>query len=203
MPQITLPPLPWAKDALAPVISAATVDKHYEAHHAGYVKRVNTLIEEAGYADRSLEEIVLAAASDPEARALANAAGQAWNHDRYWESLSPDGGEPSATLAAQIEIDFGALIDLEDALVAKGVGHFASGWVSLTYKDGALHLIETHDAETVLTRGHAPLLVLDVWEHAYYLDYQHDRERHLRLVVDELLDWRGASARFEALQGRR
>ncbi|MBI1187371.1 MAG: superoxide dismutase [Fe] [Alphaproteobacteria bacterium] len=198
MPQITLPALPWAKDALAPVISAATVEKHHGAHHAGYVKRVNALIEGTDYADLPLKEIVLKSVKDPKARGLANAAGQTWNHNCYWESLSPDGGAPSAALAAQIEKDFGGLDALKEQLVSKGAAHFASGWVSLTRKDGALHILDTHDAETALEHGHAPLVVIDVWEHAYYLDYQNERDRHLRTIVDKLLDWRGASARFEA-----
>jgi Fe-Mn family superoxide dismutase len=199
MPQIELPPLPWSEDALDPVISRATIEKHYGKHHRAYVAKTNSMIEGTPFAEMSLEEIIIESARAQSTRGLMNNAAQAWNHARYWESLSPNGGAPSDALAERIDKELGGMAKLKDEIVKKGVGHFASGWVWLSVHKGALHLIDTHDADNALLRGHEPLLTLDLWEHAYYLDYQNERERHLRTVVEDMLDWQGASARFAAL----
>jgi superoxide dismutase, Fe-Mn family len=200
MSLIELPPLPWAPDALAPIISKDTIDTHYGKHHKAYVDKTNALIEPRRFENLTLEDIVLDSARDQTARTLFNNAAQVWNHNRYWESLSPDGGEPTGAFAAQIDRDFGGLAKLKEEMVKKGVGHFASGWVWLAYHNEKLCTIDTHDADNALVRGLQPLLVLDVWEHAYYLDYKNERERHLRSVIEELIDWRRASTRFDALQ---
>lgn len=201
MPRFELPPLPFAQDALAPVISVSTMERHYGKHHKAYVDKTNALIEGTPFADMSLEEIIVESARAQTTRALMNNAAQTWNHTRYWESLSPDGGAPSDQLAERIERDLGGMDKFKEEIVKKGVGHFASGWVWLTFANGKLNLIDTHDADCALLHGQDPLLVLDVWEHAYYLDYQNERERHLRTVAQELLNWRGASARLAALTG--
>ncbi len=201
MPKFELPPLPWAPDALEPLISRATIDKHYGKHHKAYVDKTNSLIEGTHYADMTLEEIILESAQDANAKTLFNNAAQVWNHSRYWESLSPDGGAPSSALDMRIKQDFGSLSALRDELVKKGVGHFASGWVWLAAENGALKVIDTHDADNALVHGLDLILVLDLWEHAYYLDYQNERERHLRAIVEGRLDWRRASDRFAAIAG--
>ncbi len=199
MSTITLMPLPWPQDALAPAISETTIAKHYGKHHKGYVDRVNALIADTPLKNATLEEIVRKTAGDPKQRALFNAAAQTFNHDRYWESLSPHPGKPSADLMKRIKADFGDLDALQKELIARGTAHFASGWVWLCARDGALAIMDTHDADSCILHGAAPLLVLDVWEHAYYLDYWNERERHLRTIVGEALNWEGASERFEAL----
>ena len=191
-----LPPLPFARDALAPMISRDTIDTHYDKHHRAYIDKTNELSKGA-YA--SLEDIIRETARDPNARGLFNNAAQAWNHARYWESLSPDGGAPSDALAQRIEQDFGGSTQLKEQMVKKGVAHFASGWVWLVAKGGKLELLDTHDADNALVHDAQPLLTLDVWEHAYYLDYKNLREKHLRAVVENTLNWRGASERFERL----
>lgn len=201
MSQIELPALPWAHDALAPAISQATIETHWGKHHRTYVTKTNAAIEGTDLAGKSLEDVIRAAAAAPEKRGLFNNSAQIWNHSRYWESLSPDGGQPSDALAAKIESDLGGMAKLKADMVAKGVGHFASGWVWLTHKGGTLHLIDTHDADTALIHGHDCLLVLDVWEHAYYIDYKNERDRHLNTLVNECLNWRGASDRFAAAVG--
>lgn len=199
MPKLELPPLPYAEDALAPTISKATIERHYGKHHKTYVDKANGMIEGTPLADKSLEEIIKAAAADPAKKGLFNNAAQVFNHNVYWQSLSPNGGAPSDALKAQIEKDLGGVDKLKDDLVAKGVGHFASGWIWVGWSNGKLSLVDTHDADTCILHGQAPILVLDVWEHAYYLDYQNERERHLRTVVNELLNWKGASDRFAAV----
>jgi superoxide dismutase, Fe-Mn family len=198
MSDIALPELPWAPEALEPTISRKTIDKHYGKHHRGYVEKANALIKGTGFEGLSHEDIILEAAKAQATRPLLNSAAQAWNHERYWESLSPEGGAPSDALAAQIDKDFRGLDKLKDEIVKKGVAHFASGWVWLGLAQGKLEIIDTHDSDTALQHGLAPLLVLDLWEHAYYLDYQNERERHLRAVIEDVLDWRGASERFAA-----
>ena len=196
MTDLVLPPLPWSADALDPVISKTTIDTHHGKHHKAYVDKAKGLVEGTRFAELSLEEIVLETARDPAQKLLFNNAAQIWNHNRYWESLAPKSGQPSAELAAKLQSDLGGLDKFKEEIVKKGVGHFASGWVWLTLKDGKLNLIDTHDADNALVHGHEALLVLDVWEHAYYVDYKNERERHLKTVVNELLNWDGASERF-------
>ena len=197
MALIELPPLPFARDALAPAISSDTIDTHYNKHHRAYVEKTNELAKDGDY--ESLEDIILKTARDSSLRTLFINAAQAWNHERYWESLAPNGGAPSAALSQRIERDLGNLGKLKEDMVKKGVAHFGSGWVSLVMDKGKLTLIDTNDADNALVRGMQPLLVIDLWEHAYYLDYKNQRERHLKAVVDGVLNWRGASERFERL----
>jgi Fe-Mn family superoxide dismutase len=196
MSNIELPPLPWAPDALDPVISKTTIDTHYGKHHKAYVDKTKSLIEGTRAAEFNLEEIITEAARNSTQRTLFNNAAQIWNHNRYWESLSPKGGKPSDELAAKLQSDLGGLEKFNEEIVKKGVGHFASGWVWLVLNKGKLAIVDTHDADNALVHGHEALLVLDVWEHAYYVDYKNERERHLKTVVNELLNWDGASERF-------
>ena len=203
MAKIELPPLPFSAEALAPVISAATLEAHHGKHHRAYVDKVNALIAGTRYEGKTLDAIVRDSAADPASKTLFNNAAQAWNHARYWESLSPPGVSPAAALssrfAARIDDDFGSLAGLHDALVKLGAAHFGSGWVWLVWKGGKLDVVDTHDAGTPLTQNTPTLLTVDVWEHAYYLDYKNERPKHLEAVVERALNWAGASARFDEL----
>lgn len=191
---ITLPPLPWADTALDPVISAKTLSFHWGKHHKGYVDALNGLIKGGPLEGKTLVEIVRASAADPTARAVFNNAAQSWNHEFYWKSLRPKGGTaPSGVLAERIEASFGSLDALKKALVDAGTGQFGSGWAWLVAEGAALKVVKTANAETPITTGATPLLVVDVWEHAYYLDWQNRRKDHLTALVDGLLNWEFAA----------
>lgn len=178
------PPLPFAEDALAPVISAETVQFHYGKHHRKYVDTMNQLLEKEPVQARTLEEVVRAASGK-----LFNNAAQAWNHDFYWHSLSPKAAAPSATLRKQLERDFGSYQAFVDKLAAAAVGQFGSGWAWLVQKDGKLDVMATPNAETPMARGIRCLLTLDVWEHAYYIDYRNQRERYVQALIEQRLNW--------------
>ena len=198
-----LPELPFAYNALEPVISDRTLRFHHDKHHAAYVNTLNALLKAAGKTPETLESLILETARSDE-RKLFNNAAQAWNHSFFWASMSAERQTPSDTLAAAIAGAFGGLDKLKEAFVAEGVGQFGSGWVWLTADhDGGLKLSATHDAEDVLTQaGVTPLLVCDVWEHAYYLDHQNDRKAFLEAWFDTLPNWRFAAAQHAAAQGR-
>ncbi len=206
---ITLPELPYDYDALQPVISAATLKLHHGAHHRGYVDKLNALVKASELEGMSLEALVKrsapAAASDKLSRAIFNNAAQAWNHAFFWRSLRPKvaGGRPQGALAARIEADFGGPQRFCDLFKANAAGVFGSGWVWLVNDGGVLEIRTTQNADTPIVRGQVPLLVLDVWEHAYYLDYQSRRIGYVEGVVDFLLDWEFAERNFtraEAVQ---
>jgi Fe-Mn family superoxide dismutase len=194
-----LPKLPYAYDALQPTLSADTLHHHHDKHHAKYVETLNKLLEETpNLASATLEDIIAEARGGQQGQ-LFNNAGQAWNHGFFWEAMAPDGGRPEGALAKAIEQDFGGLDGLKTALVGEGAGHFASGWAWLVLADGALKVIATHDADTVADREDlVPLLVVDVWEHAYYLDYQQDRQGFLQAWFDRLINWRFVAEQYEA-----
>ena len=198
MKEITLDALPYAEDALAPAISAKTISFHYGKHHAGYVKTLNGLVAGTPYEGLALEEIVRAAATRGDA-AIFNNAAQIWNHTFYWNSLAPagKGGAPSDALLAAIVSAFGSLDACKAALVDSAVKRFGSGWAWLVAENGKVSVESTPNAETPITRpGVKPLLVVDVWEHAYYLDWQNLRADYVKAVVGGLLDWNAASRRF-------
>ncbi len=200
MNEIKPAPLPYAEDALAPVISARTISFHYGKHHAGYVGTLNKLIAGTKYEGLALEQIV-AAARDAGDVAVFNNAAQAWNHDFYWGSLAPAGkGElPSGELLRAIKASFGTFDACKKALADAAIKRFGSGWAWLLLKDGKLVVESTQNAETPAGRsGLRPLLVVDVWEHAYYLDWQNARAAHVNALVDGLLNWSVASSRFSA-----
>ncbi|MDP1841496.1 MAG: superoxide dismutase [Reyranella sp.] len=189
---IALPKLPYAEDALAPVISAKTISFHYGKHHATYVKTLNELIAGTDYESLQLEEIVVRAAKDKDAAAkkIFNNAAQAWNHDFYWHSMSPKGGAPTGKIKDALEKDFGDLAAFKKAFGQAAAGQFGSGWAWLVQgKDGALKIETTSNADTPIAHGGTPLLVADVWEHAYYLDYQNRRPDHLTAWLDKLVNW--------------
>ena len=199
MKEITLAPLHYADDALAPTISAKTISFHYGKHHAGYVKTLNGLV--AGkeiYEGRSLVSIICSS-YDLNDTAIFNNAAQIWNHDFYWRSLAPagKGGEPSAELLAAINASFGSLDACKAALADAAVKRFGSGWAWLLKKDGKLVVESTSNADTPCGKPFVtPLLVVDVWEHAYYLDWQNQRAAYAKAVVEKHLDWTSASRRF-------
>jgi len=198
---ISLPDLPYAYDALAPTISAETMRTHHDKHHAKYVETTNKLAAENGLDGRSLEGIVAEAASGKLAKLFDNAA-QAWNHAFFWDCMTPDRRDPQGDLARAVAGAFGDLAGLKKKFVEEGVGHFASGWVWLAADRAELVVLSTHDSGTLANDKRTPLLVCDLWEHAYYLDYKQDRQTFLERWFDKLADWAFAEAQYEAAQGR-
>ena len=203
---IELPGLPYSYDALAPVISEATLRTHHGKHHRAYVDKTNALIRDTDLASGTLETIVKQcaqrAASNAAMRPLFNNAAQAWNHAFYWRSLRPNGGSgPQGALAARIKSDFGSDQTFAEAFKSAAVGHFGSGWAWMLLDGGLLKIVTTSNADTPIVRGQVPLLVIDVWEHAYYLDHQERRAAYVAGVVDKLLDWDFAASNFELSGG--
>lgn len=186
-----LPALPYAKDALEPHMSANTFSFHHEKHHNTYVVNLNGLIEGTDLEGKSLEDIVAATAGNPDKAGVFNNAAQVWNHTFFWHSMKPNGGgAPTGDLAAKIDADFGSFDAFKDAFKAAGATQFGSGWAWLVVGDGGkLEVVKTPNAETPLTAGKTPLLTCDVWEHAYYLDYQNRRPDFLAAFLDNLANW--------------
>ncbi|HSA69209.1 MAG TPA: superoxide dismutase [Burkholderiales bacterium] len=185
-PPFSLPPLPYAEDALEPVISAETLRLHHDKHHKKYVDTANELLAKDPIQAASLEEVVRASRGK-----LFNNAAQAWNHDFYWQSLSPKRQRPSGALRARLEKDFGNYDRFAEAFAAAALGQFGSGWAWLVDKDGRLQVMATSNAETPMAQGIKCLLTVDVWEHAYYVDYRNERERYVSAVMDRL-NWESA-----------
>lgn len=197
---IELTKLPYAETALEPVISAQTVSFHYGKHQAGYVQKTNELIKGTDLENKSLEELIFIGASDPVYTALFNNAAQAWNHSFYWNSLTSDVAkqEIPVFLKKKIEADFGSVEELRNKLVEKGISQFGSGWVWLIKEDDHLKVVSTANAQNPLTTPtQKPLLCLDVWEHAYYLDEQNRRADYLKNVVQQRLNWAFAAQNLE------
>jgi len=194
---LQLPELPFAKDALAPHMSADTFDYHHGKHHNAYVVKGNELLAEAGIDASDLVQIVHETAKI--GGALFNNVGQHYNHSFFWNSLSPaGGGAPTGEISARIDADFGSFDEFKAQFVAGGVGQFGSGWVWLVERDGELAIEKSANAETPLTTGAKPLLVCDVWEHAYYLDFQNRRPDFLASFIDNLVNWDFANANLAA-----
>ncbi len=186
----SLPPLPYAENALDPVISANTLSFHYGKHHKAYVDNLNKLISGTELADSSLEEIIAATAGNADKAGIFNNAAQVWNHTFYWNSLSPrGGGEPPSDLKKKIDSSFGSLDACKKELATAATTQFGSGWAWLVKDGDKLQVIKTSNAELPLTKGLKPLLTIDVWEHAYYLDYQNRRADHVNAVLDKLINW--------------
>jgi len=193
---IALPPLPWPENALDPVISANTISFHYGKHHKTYVDTVNKMIAETEFADLPLEKIVRATAGKADKSGIFNNAAQAWNHTFYWNSLrAKGGGEPPSVLKHKIEEAFGSVDACKKELSAAAVSQFGSGWAWLVLdsSSGKLKVVKTANAETPITQGLKPLVTIDVWEHAYYLDYQNKRADHVNAVLDKLINWEFAA----------
>ncbi len=190
-----LPALPYDKTALEPHMSAQTFDFHHGKHHNTYVVNLNNLVADSDFAGKSLEEIINATAGDASKAGVFNNAAQVWNHTFFWNSMSPNGGgAPSGDLAAKIDAAFGSLDGFKEKFKEAGATQFGSGWAWLVVGDGgALEIVKTANAETPITQGKTPLLTCDVWEHAYYLDYQNRRPDFLAAFLDNLVNWDFAS----------
>src|SRR6478736_868798 len=186
----TLPPLPWAENALEPVISANTISFHYGKHHKTYVDNLNNLVKGTDYENASLEKIINETAGKADKAGLFNNAAQIWNHTFYWNSMKPaGGGKPTGKLAEMIDTAFGGYDAFKKELATTTVSQFGSGWGWLVLDGGALKVVKTANAEVPFTKGQKPLLTIDVWEHAYYLDYQNKRVDYANAVIDKLLNW--------------
>jgi Fe-Mn family superoxide dismutase len=195
---ITLPELPYAEDALEPHVSARTLQFHHGKHHKAYVDKLNAAIAGTDYEGQALEAIIAAAHKDGDTGVFNNAA-QAWNHTFLWHSMSPNGGgQPEGALADAINSRFGDLGKFREKFKATALGQFGSGWAWLVRNGGVLDIISTGNAETPLTDDLTPLLTLDVWEHAYYLDYQNKRDAYVDTYLDKLINWDFASQNYEA-----
>ena len=195
----TLPELPYASNALEPHITANTLSFHHGKHHNAYVVNLNKLIEGTDLEGKSLEDIVKATAGKSDKAGIFNNAAQVWNHTFYWHSMKPNGGgAPTGALKAQIDKDFGSFDAFKDAFKQAGATQFGSGWAWLVLDNGTLKVTKTANAETPLTTGTTPLLTMDVWEHAYYLDFQNRRPDYIDSFLNNLVNWDFAAKNFEA-----
>lgn len=180
-------PLPYDSEALAPAISAETLKFHHGKHHQAYIDKTNAAIAGTDLAGADLETVIARARGSNQG--LFNNSAQSWNHGFYWHSLSPAAIDPSGDLADLIDQSFGSYEELKKQLAERGAGHFASGWVWLAEKGGKLTIEETHDGDTLADSDFTPLLTIDVWEHAYYLDHQNKRPDYLKAVIERHLNW--------------
>ena len=198
-----LAPLPWKEDALDPVISARTIGLHYGKHHKTYVDKLNELVAGTRFADLPLEQVISQAAGGGESRKVFNNAAQHWNHAFFWNCLAPKGGSPTGDLARRIEADLGGIDAFRKEFEKTAVETFGSGWAWLVLRDGKLEIVSTSNAGTPLTLGATPLLTLDVWEHAYYVDYENRRPEYVKAVIDRLLNWDFAARQLAEAGGQR
>jgi len=198
-PGIVQEPLPYKLDALAPHISAEAMDLHYNKHYAGYVKKTVSMTRIAPYAGKTIEALIEMTAGDEKTASLFNNAAQAWNHAFYFKSLSPDGGgKPDGRLAEMIDEAFGNLDKFKKKFIAAASGQFGSGWAWLVLVDGHLEILATANADTPIAHGLVPLLTVDVWEPAYYLDYQNRRSEFVTTVLDKLVNWPVVAKRLDS-----
>jgi Fe-Mn family superoxide dismutase len=185
-----LPPLPYAKEALEPHISARTLEFHHGKHHATYVTTLNNLIKDTPLADRPLEEVITQSHGDPAKATIFNNAAQVWNHTFYWSCMRPNGGgTPTGDVANAINAAFGSFDKFRDEFKNACVTQFGSGWGWLVAENGALKISKTANAGLPMTSGQAALLTCDVWEHAYYLDFQNRRPDYVQMFLDNLVNW--------------
>ncbi len=193
-------PLPYSENALEPYISAKTMSLHYGKHHAGYVTATNRLLENSDLKGKSHEEIVKLSAKDiKQYSALFNNAAQAWNHEFFWESISPaGGGNPDKELTIKFNESFGSYDQFKSDFILAARQLFGSGWVWLVIENNNLKIMTTCNADTPLAHGQTPLFTIDVWEHAYYLDYQQNRGEYVELLLEHLIDWGNITKRIDA-----
>lgn len=190
----TLPDLPYAQDALEPHITANTLSFHHGKHHNTYVTNLNKLTEGSDLANASLEDIIRQTAGNAEKAGIFNNAAQVWNHTFYWHSMSPNGGgHPEGALLQKIEQDFGSYDAFADAFKQAATTQFGSGWAWLVLDGDTLKVVKTGNADTPIAHGQKPLLTIDVWEHAYYLDYQNRRPDYISTFLDKLVNWEFAA----------
>ena len=193
----SLPPLPYSETALSPYVSAETLEFHYGKHHQGYINKINGLVESAGLTGKFLDEIVRETAGNPEKEPVFNNAAQAWNHEFYWQSMTPGGGgTPSGDLARKIEADFGNYSNFKNAFAAAAGTQFGSGWAWLVMDGDSLKIVKTSNADTPLAHGQVPILTIDVWEHAYYIDYRNRRKDYIAAYLGHLVNWKFAANNF-------
>jgi superoxide dismutase, Fe-Mn family len=187
---IVLPDLSYPKDALEPYISSRTLEFHHGKHHKTYVDNANKLLEGTDLANESLDAIIKKTAGDAAKVGIFNNAAQVWNHSFYWNCLKPNGGgPPTGAIARKIDADFGSFTKLVEELKNAGITQFGSGWAWLVLSGNQLQVTKTLNADTPLAHGIKPLLTIDVWEHAYYLDYQNRRADYLATIIDKLINW--------------
>lgn len=194
-----LPALPYAEDALAPIIGSQTVALHHGKHHKTYFDKLNPLVDGTAMAEMSLEEVIMHSKGGGDLQGVFNNAGQAWNHILYWEQFHKEGARtPSGKLADMIERDFGSFDEMKAKFVATAAGVFGSGWAWLALSGDKLELMGTAGGDNPLAHGKVALCGLDVWEHAYYLDYQNLRPKHCEAVLDGLVNWSFVGEKLEA-----
>ncbi|MEW6443178.1 MAG: superoxide dismutase [bacterium] len=184
-----LPPLPYPKEALEPYISARTLEFHHGKHHQAYVTNLNNLVKDKDLAQKPLEEVVRASWGDPSKAGIFNNSAQVWNHTFFWNCMKKGGGQPSGKAADRIQADFGSVDAFKNELKNAAVTQFGSGWAWLVLDKGKLKVTKTPNAENPLVHGQAALLTVDVWEHAYYLDYQNRRPDFVQAFMDHLINW--------------
>ncbi|KFL34767.1 MULTISPECIES: superoxide dismutase [unclassified Sulfurospirillum] len=196
---IILPALPYEANALEPYISANTLSFHHGKHHQTYVTNLNNLIKESELADESLEKIIVAVVNNPEKVGIFNNAAQVWNHTFYWNCMKKGGGGiPTGAIASKITEDFGSFEAFADAFKNAGLTQFGSGWAWLVLEGGKLKITKTANADTPLAHGQKALLTVDVWEHAYYLDYQNRRADYMDILLKNLVNWDFVNANLNA-----
>jgi Fe-Mn family superoxide dismutase len=194
-----LPDLPYASTALEPFMTASTFSFHHGKHHQAYVTNLNNLIKDTPFAVQSLEEIILATAGDASKAAIFNNAAQVWNHTFFWHSMKANGGgNPVGTLLAKIEKDFGSVEKFKEEFKNAGIAQFGSGWAWLVLENDTLKVTRTANGDLPLAHGQVAILTADVWEHAYYLDYQNRRPDYLSTFLDKLANWEFAAQNFAA-----
>ncbi len=185
-----LPDLPYSGDGLDPHISSRTLEFHHGKHHATYVNNLNSLTKDGPLADKTLEQIITETAGDAEKAGIFNNAAQIWNHTFYWHSMRPGGGgTPSGDLAARIDASFGSFDAFAEAFTQAATTQFGSGWAWLVVDGDGLAVTKTGNADTPVAHGQTPLITLDVWEHAYYLDFQNRRPDYIKAFLDDLVNW--------------
>ena len=194
-----LPTLPYDYTALEPYISKRTLEFHHDKHHAAYVSKFNDAVKGNDLDDQPIEAVIKAIAGDSTKTGVFNNAAQAWNHTFYWNSMKPGGGGlPTGDLAKKIDSDFGGFEQFAEAFKTAGATQFGSGWAWLVLHNGVLKVTKTLNADNPLTSGQAPLLTMDVWEHAYYLDYQNKRPDYIGAFLGKLVNWDFAAQNLAA-----
>jgi superoxide dismutase, Fe-Mn family len=193
-PSYQTSPLPYKQNALEPYISQKTIEFHYGKHYLSYVEKTNELVGGTNLGQLPLEAIIKQTAGSQERAAIFNNAAQAWNHDFYFKSMKPGGSKPEGELLKKIQASFGSLENLKKELSTAALTQFGSGWAWLVVEGDKLKVVKTGNADTPIVHGQVPLLAVDVWEHAYYLDYQNRRADYIKAVIDNLLNWEFAAA---------
>ncbi len=199
-----LPPLPYPMNALEPQMSARTLEFHHGKHHKAYVDNANKLVQDTPLANKSLEEVIQATAKDEAKQGVFNNVAQIWNHNFFWKSMRPKGGgRPTGELARAIEESFGSYDKFREAFKTAGATQFGSGWAWLVFEGGKLKVEKTPNAINPLVKGTKPLLTYDVWEHAYYLDYQNRRPDFIDAFIDHLVNWDFAAENLTRARAQR